>query len=86
MKVYAVIDETAGNILKITNEQGLIDYANDAHFVEKDLAKQIDESKQVYACNDVEGAMSILSCDMFWVKELDFDTRNIHDLSEVFKG
>lgn len=83
MKVYAVIDETAGNILKITNEQGLIDYANEAHFVEKDLNKPIDESKQVYACNDVKGAECILSCDMFYVKEFDFETRNIYDLSEV---
>ena len=85
MKVYAVIDETAGNILKITNEQGLIDYANDAHFVEKDLSKPIDEAHQVYACDDVEGAICILSSDLFWVREMDFDKSNIHDLSEVFK-
>ena len=81
MKVYAVIDE-CGQFLKITNEQGLIDYANDAHFVEKDLSKPIDESRQVYACSDVEGAESILSCDMFYVKEMDFDIHDIYDLSD----
>ena len=86
MKVYAIIDETAGNLLKITNEQGLIDYANDAHFVEKDLTKPIDESRQVYACNDIEGAICILSTDMFYVKELDFNKNNIYDLGEVFEG
>lgn len=84
MKVYAIIDETAGNLLKITNEQGLIDYANDAHFVEKDLSKSIDESRQVYACNDIEGAKCILNCDMFYIKELDFSNNNIYDLSDIF--
>ena len=82
MKIYAVIDQCR-QFLKIVNEQGLIDYANNAHFVEKDLDKPIDESQQVYACNDTETAKSILSCDMFYVQELDFDTQNIHDLSEL---
>ena len=82
MKVYLIIDNTAGNIIKLANEQGLIDYANSAHFVEKDLSKPIDESQMCYACDDVGGAKSILSSDMFYVEELDFDNNMcIHDLS-----
>ena len=76
-KVYLIMDETAGNINKITDEQGLIEYANDAHFVEKDLNKPINEDYQVYATDSVEGAKSILQADMFYVKEVDFDTEHI---------
>lgn len=87
MKAYLIVDNTAGNIVKVANTNGLIEYANSAHFVEKDLSKPIDESQMCYACDDVESAMSILSTDMFTVLEMDFDIHEIYDISnEVYYG
>lgn len=76
MRLFLIEDETGSLDSRIVNEKGLIDYANDAHFVEKDLTKPIDKSWQVYACNDIKDAICILQADMFWTTELDFDKKD----------
>lgn len=80
MKLFLIQDETAGAINKVVNEQGLVDYANNAHFVEKDMSKPIDETWQVYACNDIETAKHILRADLFYVTELNFKENNIYSI------
>ena len=76
MRLFLIEDETGSLDSRVVNEQGLIDYANNAHFVEKDLSKPINEDYQVYACNDVEDAICILQADLFWTTELNFDSKD----------
>lgn len=84
--VYIISDLTSGGIIKLCNEEGLIQYANDAHFVEKDMTKPIDDSWQVRPCHDKEGAIAILDLDLFNVYEFDFDIHCVNDISDIFEG
>ena len=79
--IFLIQDQTGGGINKIVDIQGLIEYANDAHFVEKDLNKPIDTDHQVYKCNDVAGAIAILQADLFYVQELFFENTHIYDVA-----
>jgi hypothetical protein len=71
MKKSFLVEDNSGSLeTKTLNEKELIAYANDAHWVEKDTTKPIDPDWQVYACNDVRGAIEILKTDNFRVTEL----------------
>ena len=69
-KLFLIEDNSGSLETKTFDEQGVIEYANDAHWVEKDLTKPIDSSWQVYACNNIRDAIEILKTDNFWVTEL----------------
>ena len=79
-RIFLIQDQTGGAINKIVDTEGLISYANDAHFVEKDTTKPIDKSQQVYPCKDIEGAVSILQADLFYVQELFFEIEHIYSI------
>ena len=68
-KLYLIEDDTAGNIKKIATEQGLIEYANQAHFVQEN---QCEKAKTV------SDAIEILRTDFFTVKEVG----NIYNLGD----
>ena len=79
-RIFLIQDQTGGAINKIVDTEGLISYANDAHFVEKDATKPIDESQQVYPCKDIKGAVAILQEDLFYVQELFFENEHIYSI------
>ena len=64
MKIYLITDTTAGNINKLVNTQGLIEYANGAHFITEPVST-------------IEDAISVLQADMFSVDELDISDNEI---------
>jgi len=66
-KLYLIEDDTAGNIKKIATEQGLIEYANQAHFVQ-----------ECGKAKNVSDAIEILRTDFFTVKEVG----NIYNLGD----
>lgn len=70
MKLYLVLDNTAGNINKLCNAKGLIAYANEAHFIGDEIppAKTIDD------------AIEILKTDMFHVEELSIKDDEVYIL------
>ena len=68
-KMYLIEDDTPGNIKKIATEQGLIEYANQAYFVQEG---QCEKAK------DVRDAIEILRTDRFTVTEIE----NIYDLGD----
>lgn len=81
MRLYLIIDNTAGNLYKITNGKGLIEYANGAHFVTNTPEDLAWECKP--ASNESE-AISILQADLFSVVPLDIDENKkfIHDIGQ----
>ena len=86
MEIYLIVDNTAGNIVKIANAGGLIRYANNAHFVNSDMNSMVEEW-QIRPCKDVKGAIEILKADIFNVTSINFDDKDIIDISgEVYEG
>ena len=79
-RIFLIEDTTGGAINKIVDTEGLISYANDAHFVEKDTTKPIDTTWQVYACKDIKDAICILQADLFHVQELFFENTHIYSV------
>ena len=86
MEIYLIVDNTAGNIVKLANASGLIRYANNAHFVNADMDSMVEEW-QIRPCKDVKGAIEILKADMFHVIPINFNDKDIIDISdEVYEG